>query len=281
MKKGINILSFPKEQRIIECIETAKKAGFDGIELRVAEKGELDYSSTEKEILVIKKLAKEAELEIPSLIADLYWREPFTAGDKGRVKKSISLSKEHIRIAKDIGADTVLIIPGVVNTTFMQGIEPVNYKTAYERSLAAFIELAETAEKYKIKIGIENVWNMFLTSPLEMKDFIEKIGSQYAGVYLDVGNVLFNGLPEHWIDILGKTIKRVHLKDFKYSVGNVNGFVDLLEGDVNWPAVMSSLKKTGYDGYLIAEMLPPYRFFPEQRIYNTSKAMDKIMSLGG
>ncbi len=109
-----------------------------------------------------------------------------------------------------------------------------------------------------------------------MRDFIDKIDSPYVGAYLDVGNVVNFGYPEHWIKILGSRIKKVHFKDFKVSVGNINGFVDLLSGDVNYPAVMEQFKNIGYDDYVIAEM-GVYKDYPDQTIYTTSIAMDRIL----
>src|SRR5659263_668632 len=91
---------------------------------------------------------------------------------------------------------------------------------------------------FKNDIGLENVWNKFLLSPIEMRDFIDKIDSSYVGAYLDVGNVINTGYPEQWIRILGKRIKKVHFKDFRKSVGTLSGFVDLLAGDVDYPEVM-------------------------------------------
>ena len=134
----------------------------------------------------------------------------------------------------------------------------------------------EIAEKYDIKIGIENVWNKFLLSPLEFRVFIDKIDSPYVGAYFDVGNVLLTGYPEHWIRILGSRIKKVHFKDYRREPGGFGSFVDLLSGDVNYPAVMDAFADVGYNGFCNAEMMPPYKHFPEQNIYNTSATMDRI-----
>jgi hexulose-6-phosphate isomerase len=103
-----------------------------------------------------------------------------------------------------------------------------------------------------------------------------------VGSYFDVGNVLAVGYPEHWIKILGRQIRRVHLKDYRRAVGSVDGFVEILSGDVNWPAVMESLRTVGYNGWLTAEMIPPvpfYKFAPETLVFNTSRAMDKVIAL--
>jgi hexulose-6-phosphate isomerase len=92
-----------------------------------------------------------------------------------------------------------------------------------------------------------------------------------------VGNVVYSGYPEHWITILGKRIKKVHFKDFRKSVGTLDGFVDLLAGDVNFPAVMDAFSAVGYDDYVTAEMIPNYTHYTNQIIYNTSKSMDQIL----
>jgi len=123
-----------------------------------------------------------------------------------------------------------------------------------------------------VALCIENVWNKFLLSPLEMRDFIDSFNSEMVGAYFDVGNVLLTGYPEHWIRILESRIKRVHVKDFRRSVGTVDGFVDLLEGDVDFQAVKEALSDIGYDGYVTAEMLP----FEPGRPEETAQAMKEI-----
>jgi hexulose-6-phosphate isomerase len=138
-------------------------------------------------------------------------------------------------------------------------------------------KVKEYAESYKVEIGLENVWNKFLLSPLEMRDFIDKVDSPYVGAYLDIGNTLANGFPEHWIRSLNSRIKKVHFKDYRMEAGGLHGFVDLLAGDVNYPAVTEELKKIGYDNWVTAEMIPNYKHYTKTIIYNTSNAMDSIL----
>ena len=97
-----------------------------------------------------------------------------------------------------------------------------------------------------------------------------------------MANTLAFGYPEHWIQILGPRIKRVHFKDYRRNVGSVDGFCDLLSGDVEWPAVMAALRQADYRGWIAAEMIPPVPFYkhcPEVLIHNTSRAMDAIFAL--
>jgi len=261
---------------VAECIAMAKDAGFDGIELSLNEEGEISLNSTEKDILKIKEIAQNEGIEIASLATGLYWSYPVTSSDPAIRQKSKDIVRKQLEIAALLGTNGILVVPGAV-AGLAPDSEVVQYDVAYERALEAFIELKEDAESYKVSIGLENVWNKFLLSPLEMRDFVDKIDSPYVGVYFDVGNVIYTGYPEHWIRILGKRIKKVHFKDFRREVGTLAGFVDLLAGDVNFPEVVKALEEVGYNDYVIAEMIPNYTHYTNQIIYNTSKSMDKIL----
>ncbi len=275
MKKGISIWSFA-EPDLRKCMELAKDAGFDGIELALDETGPVSLESTKEDILKVKAMADEIGLELYSVASGLYWTYNYTSGVEENRAKAKEITKKQLEVASWLGCDTILVVPGAVEVAFDPG-EVVEYDTAYERALSALKELAPYAEELKVSIGVENVWNRFLLSPVEMADFIDKVGSDYVGSYFDVGNVLFIGYPEHWIKALGSRIKKVHFKDYRREAGSLCGFVDLLSGDVNWPAVMEQFSKIGYDGWVTAEMLPPYTHYPETIIYNTSNSMDKIL----
>lgn len=280
MKKGISIWSFPGDMKIKDCIKLAKKAGFDGIELALNETGDMSLESSEEEILGYRKAADEAGIEISSLATGLYWSYSLTSGNPETGAKAKEIVKKQLDAAAVLGVDTILVVPGAVGVDFIPGCETVEYDVAYDRALEAMKELAQYAEAKKVTIGVENVWNKFLLSPLEMRDFIDKVGSEYVGAYFDVGNVIYCGYAEHWIKILGKRIKKVHFKDYRKDVGSAAGFVDLLSGDVNYPAVMEELKKTGYTSYVTAEMIPPvpfYKYYSDQIIYTTSSSMDRIL----
>jgi len=276
MKKGINIWSFKRGMTIAECMAMAKDAGFDGIELSLDQEGELSINSSDKDILQIKKMAEDIGIEIASLATGLYWAYPITSSDAKIRQKSKDIVKRQLETAALLGTNGILVVPGAV-AGLAPGSEVIQYDVAYERALEAFTQLKHEAEAIKVNIGLENVWNKFLLSPLEMKDFIDKINSPYVGAYLDVGNIIYTGYPEHWIRILGKRIKKVHFKDFRKRVGTLEGFVDLLAGDVNFPEVIQALKEVGYHDYVTAEMIPNYTHYTNQIIYNTSMSMDKIL----
>ena len=206
-------------------------------------------------------------------------------------EKAKEVCRRQIDAAAILGIDCILVPPGTVgvdfrpedvvpdtaNVSFFAGSEVIDYDVAYERSQAAFRELAPYAERKNVIIGIENIWNKFLLSPLEFRNFLDEIGSDYVAAFLDVGNMLMFGYPQHWIKILNKRIKKVHFKDFRRDVQRLSGFVDLLAGDVDWPAVIKAFDDIGYDGWASAECCPNYKFYTNQIVYNSSAAMDCIL----
>lgn len=277
MKKGINIWSFPENASITDCISLAKTAGFDGIELSLNQTGALSLEATDKDVAIIQTALKEAELDIAGLATGLYWDYSMTSEDPAMREKAMDVCKKQLELASAFGVDAILVIPGAVSVDFIPDAPVVDYEYAYERAQEAIAGLIPFARSAGVSMAIENVWNKFLLSPLELRRFIDEIGSEYVGSYFDVGNVVHSGYPEQWIRILDKRIKKVHFKDYRRQAGGLHGFVDLLAGDVNYPAVVEALRSTGYDNYVTAEMIPGYTHYSEQIIVNTSLAMDAIL----
>ena len=291
IRKGINIWSFGQTHSLASCMRIAKDAGFEGIELALSAEGPLSLTSSDSEISAIRRSAEECGIEINALASGLYWQYSLTSDRKDIREKAKHVAIRQMEIGKLLGADTVMVCPGAVGvdfkpqdvvpdaneTAFFVGNEIIDYDVAYERSVDAMRELAHHAEKIGIHIGIENIWNKFLLSPLEMRGYIDEINSSYIGVWLDTGNMMMFGYPEQWIKILNRRIIKVHFKDFRCAVKSLDGFVDLLAGDVNWIKVREGLECIGYEGWVNGEMCPTYRQYTDQMIYNCSQAMDCIL----
>lgn len=273
MKKGINFHSLPKGRSYAQYLRLAKDAGFDGIELATRLEGELNLFSSETEFTQFRSLAEQVGIELPSTISMIFGAYSPTSPDPSIREKTVDLINLQIRAAAWLGASATLVVPGFVT-------KEISYQDAYQRSLQVMRQVAPVAEQYKVSVGIENIWNKFLLSPLEFRQFVDEVGSPYVGSYFDVGNILYDGFPEQWVSILGKRIVRVHVKDYKIAVGNGStaGFTNLLQGDVDYPAVMAALRQIGYNGYLTAE-LTPYPLCPEQLLYDTSAALDAIIKM--
>lgn len=279
MKKGINAWCFPASYTLAQIFALAGECRFEGVELNLKETeknqtGEIEEFSlgmSQTEWAGIQQLSQTYKMPIMGVSTALLWKYSLTDDDPSVREKGMRVVTEMLDAAAFWGCDAVLVVPGLVT-------EQVSYQTAYTRALVALKELRAYAEKKKVIIGIENVWNKFLLSPLEMAAFLDEIGSDYVRAYFDAGNVLQFSYPEHWVEVLGSRIAKVHIKDFDVSMGNGMGFKPLLQGDMRWGKLLNALREAGYDDYLTAE-LSPYRANPAQSVRDTSAAMDYIFSL--
>ncbi len=276
MIKSINLWSFPGTMDILQCFKMAKAAGYDAVEPNIGAEGELNFQTPDQRVLDIKHHAEDMGLKLASLSTGIYWSAPPTHEDAAVRSQALDYLKRQLEAAALLSVGAILVVPGLVGVDFIPGAPVIRYDRAYDRA-QEFLAAAEPhAKACGVVIGVENVWNKFLLSPLEMRGFLDSLNSPFIKAYFDAGNVLNVGYPEHWVEILGNRIVRVHIKDFRRSVGTLGGFVDLLAGDVDFPAVMSSLRSVGYDSFITAEM-GGYQHYPEQVVYHTSAAMDRIL----
>lgn len=275
MKKGVSTWCFPAGMKLRDQFRLAKEAGFETIELAIEEKGELSLETTKKQALTLTKSAEQIGVRISSLASGVYWEYPFTSPSAKIRARAKAILRRHLQLASWLGVDATLVIVGTLAEGF-HGPAVVSYDRAYQTALSAIKDCARYAEKWKVCIGVENVWSKMLQMPYEIRDFIDSVGSEYVRAYFDVGNCLIVGFPEHYIPVLGDRIVRVHVKDFLCAVGNINGFVPLLAGDVNYPAVIEELEKIGYSGPLTVEVAP-YRDYPTASLYHSSLALDFIL----
>lgn len=282
MKAGISIWSFPFSMDLEEKFRLAAAAGFAGFEIDLTEEGPVNLRSTAAELRHVRRRAEKHGLELSGLATGLYWEASATSSDPRNVARASSILERQLNAAAELGVDTVLVVPGAVGVDFLPGAEVVPYGAAYARARDFVAAAVPQAEKLEVTIGIENVWNKFLVSPREMAEFIDSFHTERVAAYFDVGNTLATGYPEHWIPLLAGRIARVHFKDYRRKVGTIDGFVELLSGDVDWPGVMRELRGIGYDGWCTAEMIPPVPFYkhaPEVLIENTARAMRAIFEL--
>jgi hexulose-6-phosphate isomerase len=280
MKKGINYWSFPGGLEgtlaVADAIALAKKFGFEALELSFGLTGAVSVNSTEAEAKEWKRLADEAGIALDSACSGTYWTRALGDPDPETAEAAFRDVESMIKISSWMGASTLLTIPGKVD--LYTGTEPgYDYAEVYELAIKQIQRLVPVAAEFGVKLAIENVWNKFLLSPREMAAFIDQFDSPWVAAYVDVANMLLYGYPEQWLRILNHRVAGVHFKDFRRSVATLDGFVDLLEGDVNWPAVIEALKAIGYRGPCVAEMVPLYQHYPLVRVANTSKAMDAIL----
>ena len=255
MKVGLNlwtVLGFGYGERpdLIKAVELAKKIGYDGAEV-VFDDGLLDPRSITRQV---REGIRSVGLEIPSVATGVFWKYNLGSPDEGERRRGLEYVRLGLELARDLGAKVLLVVPAVARPE-------VPYEATYDYAKLSLREAAKVAEDLGVVIGVENVWNKFLYSPLEFRRFIDEVNSDYVQAYLDVGNLVNFGYHEHWIGLLRGRIAMVHVKDFDVNVGNIRGFRHVGRGSIDWPKVVKLLKQAGYDGFLNVECPP--EFYPE------------------
>ncbi|GHU66003.1 hypothetical protein AGMMS49983_14770 [Clostridia bacterium] len=277
MKTAVSMYTFDQGVDYGEAIDQIAKAGYDGVEFVVSEGGQLNMKSSDKDILALKNRANDAGLKMCSVGAWNLWEYNLVAEDLKEYQHAMDIVKKQIDVAEACGGDTVLVVPGWVGTPFAPGIVP--YELAYERAQERLRILGQYAAAAKVFIGVENVWNKFLLSPVEVKMFLDEINAEYVGFYFDVGNIIYIGYPDQWMRILRDRIKKLHFCDCRADQNGLGMFVDLLEGDVDFEAVMHTAREIGYDDWAVVEFLPNYKKFPYQSVINAKLSLDTILNI--
>ncbi len=238
IKKGVLLEMLPAKLSYAERMKLARDVGFEVIQAPT--------TPDEREAEAIKRAADAASVRLDSVMNMDHWKYPLSSADPAVVEKSLAGMRTSLHNAKLWGSDAVLLVPAVVNAQ-------TSYREAWSRSQAQIRKLLPLAEELRIVIAIEEVWNKFLLSPLEMSRYIGEFQSPWIQAWFDVGNVMFYGYPQDWIRTLGKSIAKVHLKDFKRKE---NGYewVNLGDGDVDWAAVREAFHEIGYSGSAICEL---------------------------
>jgi len=238
IKKGLVFDMLPAKLSFAERMKLARDVGFEVVQAPTTP----DEHAAEE----MKKAADAANIRIDSVMNMDHWKYPLSSSDVAVVEKSLAGMRTSLYNAKLWGSDAVLLVPAVVNPQ-------TSYRDAWTRSQTQIRKLLPLAEELKIGIAIEEVWNKFLLSPLEMAKYIGEFQSPWIQAWLDVGNVVLYGYPQDWIRTLGKGIAKVHLKDFKRKKDGYE-WVNLGDGDVDWDAVREAFRETGYSGSAICEL---------------------------
>lgn len=257
IKKGLVFSMLPEKLSVADRFKLARDTGFEVIQAPTTP----DLKQADE----IKAAADSSGVRVDSVMNMAHWKYPLSSADPAVVETSMDGMRTSLRNAKLWGCDAVLLVPAVVNPQ-------TSYKEAWTRSQKQIRALLPLAEDLKIVIAIEEVWNKFLLSPLEMLAYINEFKHSLIRAWFDVGNVVLYGYPQDWIHTLGSTIFKVHLKDFKRSE-NGYAWVNLGEGDIDWPAVRQAFADVGYHGSAIAEL----QSGDEAYLRDVNKRIDRLL----
>ncbi|MBE3070084.1 MAG: sugar phosphate isomerase/epimerase, partial [Planctomycetes bacterium] len=237
-----------------------------------------DWKATPEEAAAARAAADKAGMKVHCVLRG--WMA-FNSADPATVAKSVAETETALRAAEGYGADAILLVPCRIggmpmpepwefdiefnettgrlvrvvqgdNTKYRAYIDAHNQ--AVDGSIAAVQKLIPVAEKTKVVIGLENVWNNLWVKPAYFKSFVAMFKSPWVKAYLDLGNHVKYAPAEEWVRALGPLLVRCHVKDFKLkSDGHGGDFCRIREGSINWPVVRKALDDVGYSGWMTIE----------------------------
>jgi hexulose-6-phosphate isomerase len=207
---------------------------------------------------------KETGLSITDVCCSTHWGKPLSHPEASVRQEGFDGAVVALEDAAAYGTDAVLLVPGTVN-------ENTDYDDCWHRSVEGIRRLIPVAERLKVQICIENVWNNFLLSPMEAANYVDQFRSPWVKFYFDCGNIVVYGWPEQWIKVLGNRIGRIHFKEFDTRKANRQGKgagfgSPLTEGTVNWGKVMAALRQNYHQVWIATEQ-------------GNSKSLDELKDL--
>jgi L-ribulose-5-phosphate 3-epimerase len=261
IRKGVLLDMLPKKLSYADRFKMARDVGFEVVQAPT--------TPDPREAEEIKRAADGAGMAIDSVMNMDHWKYPLSSGDPAVVEKSMEGMRTSMHNAKLWGADAVLLVPAVVNPE-------TSYRDAWTRSQEQIRKLLPLAEELRVDISLEEVWNKFLLSPLEFVQYVDEFQSRWVRAWFDVGNVVLFGYPQDWIRTLGKRIDQLHLKDFKRRQSSYE-WVNLGEGDVDWPAVRGALVEIGFSGSATVELESVDDSIAQGYLRDVSQRVDRLL----
>lgn len=240
------------EEQIVALFEKYKALGFDGLE----------GQSPGMPVAATKAAIAKVGFPVHGVVDSVHWNDRLSSPDPAIREKGRVALEQAIRDSKAVGGTSVLLVPGRVT-----GPEET-HDDVWKRSIVEIRKVLPIADEHKIHVLIENVWNGFCETPEQYRDYIDEIDSPWVGAYFDIGNVRKFGKPEEWIQLLGKRVVKLDVKDW----GVKNGFCRLGEGDVDWPAVRAALKEINYTGWATREG-------GDKSLEDTAELMNELLDL--
>jgi L-ribulose-5-phosphate 3-epimerase len=258
LKKAVKFGMIRIDAPIKDKFELIKSLGFLGVEID---------SPSGLDLKEANKAQEDTGIKIHGVIDSVHWRDTLSHPDDKVRARGLAALETALKAANTVGADTVLLVPGVVN-------KDATYEQCRERSQTEVRKVLPLAEKLNVKIAIEVVWNNFITKPEQLIEYVDAFKSPHVGAYFDCSNMVKYGVKSgDWIRKLGQRMLKFDFKGYS----KTKGWVPIGEGDEDWPDILEALKEVGYNGWATAEVAGGRR----EELQDVAERMNRILGLGG
>ena len=231
-----------RELSLVERLQMAQEAGFDGVDFDEAGK------FTEQEA---KDAVTESGVFVHNAINHQHWQIRLTSASEEERAKSRANVEHCIRLSHAAGGNGVLIVVG-------RGGDGAEQETL-DRCRTEIRKLIPLAASLGQPILIENVWNQMMyqhdgpndQTAKRFVDFVDSFNSRWVGMYYDIGNHWKYGAPGDWIREFGYRCVKLDVKGFSRQQ---NKFTEIGAGDLPWDDVRKALAEIQFTGWATAEV---------------------------
>lgn len=246
IKKAVKFHMVTEKLSVLDKFKMLKDLGFDGTELRTRDKADRKevVKAIEKTGLPVHGVVNSSDPDITSAI----------------------------ELARYYGGDSVLVVARYDRKKPLM--------ESWKSTQATICQALPAAEKHGVRVLVENVWAGFLISALDTERYVDEIDNPWFGSYFDVGNNVRWGVPQHWIEVLGKRIHKLDIKEWDERKHQQEGLragfgSELGDGTIEWAAVRAALKQLGFRGWATAEVKGGDR----ARLADIAARMDRVLDL--
>ena len=146
-----------------------------------------------------------------------------------------------------------------------------NEKKLWDWNISYYQDLSKIAQKYHVKIALENMWQYnetlgknssdFFSIPQQYKDFYDALHDPKIVACVDCGHAGLAGEdPAQLLLMLGKRVKALHVHDNR---GLSDDHTLPYLGTINWESVTDALAQIQYDGDLTFEVTNYFNTFQD------------------
>jgi sugar phosphate isomerase/epimerase len=244
----LSILTDEVSQELPAVVRFAREFGLEGIELRSLH-GRAFKDLTPVEIREVRRQCDEAGLKVSGVATPVFKCE---LDDPAQIAEHREIFRRSLEAAEILGCRIVRVF------TFLRRGHPSS-AADLERAAAEFPVLIELARAAGRTVGVENEASCLVGSGPEMGLFLSHLPvSAHLGIVWDPCNSLYldgTADPVHEeYPALGARVVHVHAKDARRQQGRAaQACVELGTGEIDFPAQLAALKRSGYGGWITLE----------------------------
>jgi len=248
MKFGINTLLFTgtyTDEHVKSLTGKFKDMGFDGIEVALGSKGDLDYKKT-------LKIFKDNDLVCSSICGLFGENRDIRGPNKEYIEGGLSYIKDCLEACSELGCN--VFAGPVYSAVGRASMVPENErKVQWDTVVENLGKACEWAQKYGVFIAIEPL-NRFETDFINIcKDavrMIKDVGSKMLKIHLDTFHMSVEEKSSSMAVLdAGELLYMLHASE------NDRGAAGT--GQVHWKAIADALRRISYDKWVVIESFTP------------------------